>query len=310
MKFLLINLLFLSSLFASYQKIKIGSIDREYSSQITPSKLREIIDEIEHKMEAQLGVNVFDYSNDGKPIDILYLPPSKAQQRLDKKVESFNTKKAKLDEIQDYFPSKKKEIDSLQNEYNIQADIANTKINNLNKYVKEVNKQKSYPKDEYNKIKSYIADKKSDINYEIKQKRVLESKLSKAVNQYNNKIHSFNNLSRQLVMTANEIENLQRSLKIVRGKTFGQREITLKTTMKDGKVTKQREESLTMDKIEIYSFENLNQLKAVLAHEIGHLVGLPHIEAKDALMNPILQDKQEINLKLTSDDIQNFKMNF
>jgi len=65
-----------------------------------------------------------------------------------------------------------------------------------------------------------------------------------------------------------------------------------------------------MTKIEIYGFDNLKQLKVVLAHEIGHLVGIPHIENKGALMNPIVQKNQEMNLSLTQDDIKAFKENF
>ena len=44
-----------------------------------------------------------------------------------------------------------------------------------------------------------------------------------------------------------------------------------------------------MNKIEIYGFDNKQELKVILAHEIAHLVGIPHINVKDALMNPILQ---------------------
>ena len=64
-----------------------------------------------------------------------------------------------------------------------------------------------------------------------------------------------------------------------------------------------------MNKIEIYGFDNLKQLKVVLAHEIAHLVGIPHIEVKNALMNPLL-DKNQDELVLSSEDILNFKENF
>ena len=65
-----------------------------------------------------------------------------------------------------------------------------------------------------------------------------------------------------------------------------------------------------MNKIEIYSFDSKEQLKVILAHEIAHLVGIPHINVKNALMNPILQDNQVKNLELTFDDIRAFEMNF
>ena len=96
----------------------------------------------------------------------------------------------------------------------------------------------------------------------------------------------------------------------VKGKAFGMKEITLKTYYKDGKKIKEKSVKSNMTKIEIYGFENISQLKAVLAHEIGHLVGIPHINAKKALMNPILQKNQINELFLTNDDIDNFNTNF
>lgn len=65
-----------------------------------------------------------------------------------------------------------------------------------------------------------------------------------------------------------------------------------------------------MNKIEVYGFDSKNELKAILAHEITHLVGIPHIEVKDALMNPILQENQINLLSLSKSDIINFKKFF
>lgn len=310
MKILILNLLILSSLLAGYEKVRIGNIHKHYQNQITPTQLRTLLSEIENTFESQLGFNVFDYSQDGKPIDLLYLPPSKMEKRINRKIDSFNKKKEKLNKLSGFFPKKKKELDSVQKKYNIQADILNSKITNLNNYVREVNKIKQYPKKQYDEIKNYIKIKKDEIKNERKLKRSLERKLRKTLNQYNNKIHSYNNLVRQSSMLIKEIESLQRSYKVVRGKTFGQKEITLKTTIKNGKKYKERTTKSSMDKIEIYSFENLNQLKVILAHEIGHLVGIPHIDFKDALMNPILQKSQENRLFLTIEDIKNIKTHF
>jgi predicted Zn-dependent protease len=52
------------------------------------------------------------------------------------------------------------------------------------------------------------------------------------------------------------------------------------------------------------------ELKAIIAHEIGHLVGIPHISDKGALMNPILQENQKRRLELTNADIKNFNKYF
>jgi hypothetical protein len=103
---------------------------------------------------------------------------------------------------------------------------------------------------------------------------------------------------------------MSRSIKKVKGRTFGLKEVSLKTYYKDGKKVKERSVTNSMTKIEIYGFESKEKLKVVLAHEIAHLVGIPHINIKNALMNPLLQKKQIENFSLTDADIRNFKRNF
>ena len=107
-----------------------------------------------------------------------------------------------------------------------------------------------------------------------------------------------------------ELESLGRDIKTVNGRTFGIKETVLKTYYKDGKEEKESTTTNSMNKIEIYNFNSLEHLKVILAHEIAHLVGVPHIDDVGALMNPILQENQKSRLHLTSEDIENFRKNF
>lgn len=309
LKIALINLIFLTISFASFQKVKIGKIDDYYNDKITITQIENIVKEIEQIFESQLGFNVFDYSYDGKPIDILYLPPSQLEKRVKRKLAKLNKNIKKIEDLQDYFPNKKIEVDSLQKEYDLKSKYLNEKISDLNKYVKEANKKK-YTKQEYNEVKSHINSRKNDIKKDNSEKKSLERKLRRLVLQYNNKILKFNNLIRQSNYLSTEIESLNRNNKIVKGRTFGQKEITMKTYFKDGKKYKEKNVKNSMNKIEIYNFENINQLKAVIAHEIAHLVGIPHINEKGSLMHPILQKEQVEALYLSKWDLINFKENF
>ncbi len=310
MKFIFVTLFFITFLHAGYEKIKIGTISDFHKDKITAFELKQILDEIEQTFETQLGFNVFDYSSDGKPIDLVYITPSNAQKSLDRKIERYHRKMDKSKELISYFDSAKKQLDFLQDKYNIQSKKLNKIIESLNLYVKEVNKQKAYPKDQYNKIKAYIAKEKELISKEKRVKQKLETKLNLENTKYNNKVNSYNNLLRQINNLAFEIESLNRSLKVVKGQAIGEKRVTLKTYIEDGVYKKEKNIENTMNKIEIYSFDSKEQLKVILAHEIAHLVGIPHINVKNALMNPILQDNQVKNLELTFDDIRAFEMNF
>lgn len=303
-------LTFFTISFASFQEVKIGKIDDFYKDKLTEQQLRTIIDEIKYTFESELNMHIFDYSQNGKPIDILFETPSKLEEKIQKKMENVNSKLEKIQELKALFPQIKDEMTISQNSYNEQTSILNKKIEALNEYIRDINKKGSLSKDEYLKVQNYINIEKKEIDLESKKQKKLQMDLTRLFNHYNQKVFSFNNLVNDTNRLNNEIESMNRSFKKIKGKTFGEENTIIKAYYKDGELVKEKSITTTMNKIEIYGFNNLKQLKAVLAHEIAHLVGIPHIEAKNALMNPILDKAQEENLVLTPEDILNFKENF
>jgi hypothetical protein len=309
-KLLYLFIIFSFNCFASYEQIKIGKIDDYYKEKISVQQLRTIIDEIEQTLETQLNMNIFDYSANGKTIDILYVPDSKLQKDISKKIDKLNSKKEKLDFLNEFFSTQKVEIDKLEEFYTIQTNLLNKKVDILNNYIKDVNKQKSLDKNEYTRVQEYVKYERNKIDIDLKEQKKIQSNLTKTLNDYNQKVFSYNNLTREINTLISEIESMTRSVKRINGRTFGLQETTLKTIYKDGKTTQEKSVKTNMDKIEIYSFDSLSQLKVIIAHEIMHLIGVPHIEESGALMNPLLQNNQLDRLNLTKEDIENFKNNF
>lgn len=296
--------------FASFEEVKIGKIDEFYKDKITQDELILMIKEIETLFETKLQTNIFDYSTNGKPIDILYVSSSKLENDIARKIDNLNEKKNKIEELKSFFPPKKEEISQKQLILNEHISITNQKIEDLNSYVREINSKKTVSKDEYIKIQNYIKLKKDEINKELNKKITLQNDLTIALNSHNQKVIIYNNLINDINRLSNEIESMGRNVKKINGRTFGLQEITLKTYFKDGQEIQEKSIKNSMNKIEIYGFDSKEQLKVVLAHEIAHLVGIPHLEVKDALMNPILQENQIKELTLTKDDIENFRKNF
>lgn len=310
MKKLLLSFLFVSFSCASYEKVAIGKIDDYYKDKITKKELEQIIKEIEYIFESTLKKNIFDYSIDGKPIDILYVPNTQLEDKISKKLELIKKKKEKIEELQEYFPSKKREIEISQDDLNGQIKVINQKVEDLNSYIKNVNSRKNVTKEEYSKIEEYVKNEKFGINSYLKEKDKSYQNLQNILNSYNQKVVAFNNLVRESNSLIKELESLGRDIKTVNGRTFGMKETVLKTYYKDGKEVKESTITNSMNKIEIYNFNSLEHLKVILAHEIAHLVGVPHIDDEGALMNPILQENQKNRLHLTSEDIENFRKNF
>lgn len=309
-KNLLIILFFFNYSFSSFQEIRIGKIDSYYKDKINKYELRNIIDDIEYRLESQLNEDIFDYSENGKSIDLIYLPASKLENRINKQIKRIKNKQEKIHNLQKDFSKRDKELDVLKNKFEKRNANNNKKIKIFNNYVKKINQKKNLSSSEYKKEKNYIEKEKSKINKEAKNLKKERKILKKAINTYNQKLHSYNNLIREFNSLNNEFERLNRSFKKVKGMTFGQKEIRLKTFYKNGKKLQEKSVNSSMDKIEIYGFDSLEELKAILAHEILHLVGIPHINKENSLMHPILQKKQLKNINLTNEDIINFKKHF
>jgi hypothetical protein len=83
----------------------------------------------------------------------------------------------------------------------------------------------------------------------------------------------------------------------------------VRTINNDGLAGTQFEEGVFVsdksgEKIDIYQFDSRTQFIRVLAHELGHAVGLEHNNAEDSIMNPVNQGK---NLVPSPQDLQDLK---
>jgi|GEM_PF-907486 len=295
--------------FAAFETVRIGKIDPFYQNKITEQQLLNMLSEIEVLFESSLNVNVFDYSNDGKPIDILFVPPNKIEERILKKVEKIKQLQSKISKLKVKISDEKLKMIDIKSLFDEKNSIQKEKIRVYNEYVSEINRHK-YTKDEYKKVKAKVELKRKKLNSEL---RVLKSeyrKLSSKIKDYNRKIRAFNRLINRHNRYVLELEALNRGFKKVKGKTF----VTIKnkkiTTLKDGKSVSEKNITVTLGRIEIYGFDTIEELKVILAHEIGHLVGAQHIDVKGALMNPIIQKEQIMKLSLTKEDIEAFNRGF
>jgi predicted Zn-dependent protease len=60
----------------------------------------------------------------------------------------------------------------------------------------------------------------------------------------------------------------------------------------------------TGENITIYQYNDYNHLVLVLAHELGHALGIDHLEDPSALMHYLLEKQDVNNITLTENDKQ------
>jgi len=63
----------------------------------------------------------------------------------------------------------------------------------------------------------------------------------------------------------------------------------------------------TGEKIQVFQFSSLDELKLVLAHEVGHALGLQHVENPSSVMYYLMGNQKVNGLALTGEDIEALK---
>ena len=162
----IITIILLStSLFSAYEKVSIGSIDSYYENKISRYELRQMLEEIEYVFESSMGVNAFDYSSNGKPINFIYVPPSSLEHKIQRKQNKQKEIRKKLDSLKKTLPNKRKEVLLLKSIFEKKNQIHNKKVSSFNKYIKNINKQKNLTKNDILKIKEDVKKQNQKFNF-------------------------------------------------------------------------------------------------------------------------------------------------
>ena len=307
LKTLFLLLLLVNISYAKFQTVSIGTIDKHYKNILSKEQLLVIIKDIDSLFESQLGFNVFDYCDDGKRIDILYLPPSKKKKKLLRDLEKSTSLKDQIDALQSYLSTTQKSSKLLKEQLNNEYLRLNQSIEDLNGVINKTKQtMHEISKAAYDDIQTEISTKKITIEKKQSSLEKRKKQFNRSVAALKQKIRKYNLLIGRYNRVHRDVEKLSSTLIEIKGVTRGEIKTAYKNYIEDGEISVKKSTDTHMKKIEIYSFDNLQQLKVVLAHELGHLAGVKHIDIDNALMNPLLQKKQLEELSLTYDDVQAF----
>jgi len=251
----------------------IGSIDKKF--QITQSEAKKLIQEAEYIWEKPAKTNLFRYDkNSDLKINFIY---DQRQQNL----KDAQTEKDKLDILKQPLTKANLQYTKLYDEYNKQVVNFNTQIEQYKttktKYESEVkfwNQNNKISQETYNKLQAKRTILDQQYNLLKKQELTLKNKaleLTKLAEQnnlvlkrYNQKVTEFN-------------------------KQFG--------------VTKEFDQgNYTGRNINLYYFENFDDLKLLIAHELGHSLGINHVQNTKSLMYYLMKDQDSKNFHITQQD--------
>lgn len=247
----------------------IGQFDTEFG--ISQADFKSAIKEAEVIWEKASGRDLFNYSSSGDmKISLIY--DSRQESTI-----QINQMDNNLDQDNNYYLQLKAQYESLVSQYNQLNQALNNLISSYNSkkadYERRVNawNKKNGSQSEYNQLVA-VRDELNNLASTIKTKQ----------NEVNNLATNINQMASQLNTLASKLNlNIAKYNDVVQstGSEFEQGNYISNIGTKE---------------INIYQFENRDKLVRVLAHELGHALGIDHIDNSDDIMYAYNTSKSKV----------------
>lgn len=252
----------------------LGQVDNGFG--ISREEIKNVLLQAENVWEKDLNKNIFEYK-EGAEFKINFIFDERQRQTLEKN--NLDLKLDKLNDIQENISQKYK---VLETQYanallDYQKKIADyeRRVKEFNVDVNKWNKKGGAPEDEYEELK----DEENDLE-ELKEKLETERK------KINGMAADLNGLAKK---ESGSVEKYNQEVQTYREKF--------------GEANEFNQGEYNGVGINIYQFREKTDLELVLAHELGHALGVGHVENSQSIMYYLMEKQNLEDIKLTLEDL-------
>lgn len=243
----------------------IGSLDTRFG--ISKEKLLKTIKESEGIWEKNTGKNLFDYQAGGKlKINLVFDERQATTVQAKQSEQQITTSRASYDILLQQYKSLESSYKSSLSSYDYRVNQLAQELDSYNIRVAEANKKGGATPQEYQSLekeRQYIQTQKAELDNERLTLNEKAAELNALGDRVNELAKEFN------------IEIDIHNQRFGEAKEFDQGDYI-------------------NNRINIYQFNGFSDLRLVLAHELGHALGLSHVENPKSIMY-YLMDKQDLN---------------